>query len=620
MASKRADVFFLLSMLCFMALRYGFVYGENFIQTNNTEIKEISTLPLLVESVSKNNLKVPLIPRKCLLFGLLLLCGDIETCPGPEYMINELHALCRDRGLSFIHQNIRGLHTIFESLCSIIATHNIDIITLSETHLYDSDNLSLYKIDGYDAIFRCRTEGKGGGVCIYIKQQIIWERRDELEKDSIESIWLEIFFQNSHSILLCCVYRPPDSSNYLSKSFNQNLNDILLTITKETIIMGDCNVNYAKENDNKEFKTILSLNGFHQLIKKPTRVTRDSSTIIDIIATNKNNIKTVRVIPSTLSDHEMVACLRKINYKRFPSKTIRCRNFANYDPAALNRDLGNADWEPVYNASNVNQCAAAFNDILETAFNQHAPVINKKIKGRPCPWLNPTLKAKMNDRDKLMRKAKKSGNVEDWLAYKQSRNRCNNSMKKAKANFYKEQLNENSSNPKRFWESIKKVFPSKERATVPNTKNNLNLAKIFSTWFSSVVGKLKRKEMPLKDIIWGEAPKKLRRTAKTFRFEYVSVVFVRKKLKQLKRTKATGLDNLPPSMLKDTADVICKPLCHLINLSLKTGTFPSTWKKARVIPVHKSGKSSLPENYRPISILPAISKVIEKAVHRSYNI
>ena len=89
-------------------------------------------------------------------------------------------------------------------------------------------------------------------------------------KESIENIWVEIFLTNSHSFLFCCVYRPPDSSKHLSKMLHNDLNDPLQSSTKEIIIMGECNVNYANRRDNCEFKSILSLNGSVQLIKQPT--------------------------------------------------------------------------------------------------------------------------------------------------------------------------------------------------------------------------------------------------------------------------------------------------------------------------------------------------------------
>ena len=73
--------------------------------------------------------------------------------------------------------------------------------------------------------------------------------------------------------------------------------------------------------------------------------------------------------------------------------------------------------------------------------------------------------------------------------------------------------------------------------------------------------------------------------------------------------------NLPPGLLKDAACNLSAPLAHLINLSLQTGTFPADWKVAKVVPVHKSGSFSSFDNYRSISILPILSKIIEKAVH-----
>ena len=85
-------------------------------------------------------------------------------------------------------------------------------------------------------------------------------------------------------------------------------------------------------------------------------------------------------------------------------------------------------------------------------------------------------------------------------------------------------------------------------------------------------------------------------------------------LQELKRKKATGIDNLPSNLLKDAAPVISKRLAHIINLSLTTSIFPTEWKEAKITPLFKSGKKSSVENYRPISLLPVISKIAEKIV------
>ena len=86
-------------------------------------------------------------------------------------------------------------------------------------------------------------------------------------------------------------------------------------------------------------------------------------------------------------------------------------------------------------------------------------------------------------------------------------------------------------------------------------------------------------------------------------------------LHNLKRTKAVGLDDIPRRLLVDSEEVVAKPICAIINLSLKSGVVPAVWKAARVIPLFKKRKREDMDNYRPISILPAVSKVLERAVH-----
>ena len=101
-----------------------------------------------------------------------------------------------------------------------------------------------------------------------------------------------------------------------------------------------------------------------------------------------------------------------------------------------------------------------------------------------------------------------------------------------------------------------------------------------------------------------------------FWFEAVSVAFVRAQLRRLKVGKAVGLDNIPARLLKDTAEAVAKPLKIIINASLQSGRVPDDSMAARVIPLFKKGKAEDMDNYRPISILPVLSKIFEGAVHR----
>ena len=226
--------------------------------------------------------------NKSMVMVLLMLCGDIESCPGPFHV--PLEEFINSRGLKVFHHNMRGLFSNFVHVQELFdRCKGVDIMTLSETHIVDrhyDDVEGLFIIDGCKFIKRNRKRGLAGGVAVYIKDNILWKRRYDLETNDIESIWLEIFIAKSKSILIATFYRPPGSSVYLPNDFNKTFNDMLLNGTKENkeiIILGDFNADYLKPNDNKEIKGIFQLFGFKQLIKTATRITKESSTLIDLI-------------------------------------------------------------------------------------------------------------------------------------------------------------------------------------------------------------------------------------------------------------------------------------------------------------------------------------------------
>ena len=103
------------------------------------------------------------------------------------------------------------------------------ILTLSETHMTTNDS-EIYKMGGYQFIHRNRQGGEGGGVAMYISEDIAWKRREDLETDDIESIWIEIDILKGKNFLVGCIYRPPDSSLYLPKDFNTHLSEMVTKV------------------------------------------------------------------------------------------------------------------------------------------------------------------------------------------------------------------------------------------------------------------------------------------------------------------------------------------------------------------------------------------------------
>jgi hypothetical protein len=230
----------------------------------------------------------------------------------------------------------------------------------------------------------------------------------------------------------------------------------------------------------------------------------------------------------------------------------------------------------------------------------------------------------MNNRDGLLRKARKSKDANDWLAYKKIKNRVNNSIKNAKHKHNIEFLKENISKPEKFWKHIKTLFPTKPKKDNSSsnfvvddhkTSNETEIANGFSSFFQSAVSNLKTSSIKFKDFVWS-LPKSLPiKTVHRFKFRYVSVPEVERLLKELNRKKATGIDEIPARLLKDCSYELAIPISHLINVILETSKIPNEFKIGRVAAVYKNGKKSDFNNYRPITMLPVISKIMEKCVY-----
>ena len=224
------------------------------------------------------------------------------------------------------------------------------------------------------------------------------------------------------------------------------------------------------------------------------------------IATNRPaTIAHSTVVQSSISDHDLVACIRKLNHQKFSPKTIKCRNYKSYDPQMMNLDFDHVNWLPVVTAPDVNTALNIFNFIVKDIFDKHAPLIEKRIKGCPCPWINQELKKAMNQRDRLHRKARNSKNEDDWKAYKTLRNKCINLQRKAKGAYHKNKINENRLNPMKFWKAIKDIFPTKAGSNNGNANpasTNRNLANKFRDYFSFAVNELKSKALKLKNCVW----------------------------------------------------------------------------------------------------------------------
>ena len=231
-------------------------------------------------------------------------------------------------------------------------------------------------------------------------------------------------------------------------------------------------------------------------------------------------------------------------------------------------------------------------------------------------------------RDKILAKFKKSRKQCDDQNYKKARNHVQTMIKRKKKNFVLDKLNQNTGKPKELWKSLKSSgLPSKQKPSsslCQEKDGNLSFdpkanTEIFKDFYSNLADNLVKK-LPSPPNKFGiETVKmyyqRLNLGRKTFSLKATSTSAVQQLLEDINPSKSAGLDNLIGKFLRDGASVLAAPISDLCNLSISLSTFPDDCKIAKLKLIYKKESKSEPKNYRPISLLPLISKIMEKIIH-----
>ena len=232
-------------------------------------------------------------------------------------------------------------------------------------------------------------------------------------------------------------------------------------------------------------------------------------------------------------------------------------------------------------------------------------------------------------RDKLYKKFKQSGLETDKHNFKVAKMHLQKMILKKKKSYFEEELGKNRNKPKELWKTLKSLGLSSDKARQSKISLNkdgaiqfeaLENANTFKRFYSELAGGLQEK-LP-------RAPNKFTsQTTKNYyaktscnisndsEFSNVSEEDVKKILLSLDTSKAAGMDQIPAKFLRDGAEVLALPLGNIINLSIKLSTFPEECKIAKLKPTFKKGTRTNSKNYRPFSLLPLLSKTIEKSIH-----
>ena len=228
---------------------------------------------------------------------------DLAT---PMEVQGDLFEPLNKKGLQFIHINARSMFYKLPQIEFIAFKYNPAVISITETWLDESYTSSSIQIAGYNLLRRDRIT-HGGGVCMYIKNTLSYDVRQDLQSEHFEDLWVEILLPHTKPILVGTCYRAPKNKNGID-CIEESINK--MPIDSDTIILGYFNYCLLKSKTN--FTQLLNSHGYSQLIKCPTRVTSNSELLRDhIYVNNENKISQSGVIKTGLSDHFITFCTRK---------------------------------------------------------------------------------------------------------------------------------------------------------------------------------------------------------------------------------------------------------------------------------------------------------------------
>ena len=200
--------------------------------------------------------------------------------------------------------------------------------------------------------------------------------------------------------------------------------------------------------------------------------------------------------------------------------------------------------------------------------------------------------------------------------YKSIKNLVIRSIRSAKRKNYATQIEKSMENHKTFSDTLNLVIGKNKKPSIPNeilvngnfVENDADIASVFIEFFAGILPQLSnaidhREHAALNDVDFSMA------------FNPVTSGEVEEIINSLRANTSSGVDDIPTVVIKILGNVLSGPLVNLTNEHIRSGTFPEEFKFANLVPLHKNGGKANPNNHRPISLLPSISKIFERLLY-----
>jgi Reverse transcriptase (RNA-dependent DNA polymerase) len=499
----------------------------------------------------------------------------------------------------------------FDEFSNITANLSCEAFFITETWLKPSLKSSLVDLPGY---YLHRIGKGGGGVALYIRDDLpskVIASSCPVYNSRPEFLFVEVSVFNE-KVLLCVVYRLP-KIGFLSDL--ENHFSTLLPNYRHVLIMGDFNANLipnTPSDGSRQLRNILKSLGLSALPLKPTFHTSTSESLLDLIIVPDTNkvLNFGQVSIPGISNHDLLFISLQIKTPKPKPQFFRCRNFRTFNENDFIDDASLIPWSDITRYNTVNEKVLFFNNHLIQLYDRHANYKNIRVKHRPSPWMSNEVRSLMARRDCAYRRYKKNkSSIELQEAYKSLRNKTKQTIRNAKIRHAFSVFE--VGDPKKIWSQVKEMGLGNSR----NKENQLSVSlDDLNKHFVScgIYDSTPDSTCP--------PPTLANRVIPPFHFKLVDSKEVYQCIRTAK-PNSKGTDDIPLSLIKRPAflSVIMPALLNIFNSSLLNGEFPECWKSALVRPLPKSTSPKGPADYRPISLLPALSKVLERLVHKQVS-
>lgn len=490
-------------------------------------------------------------------------------------------------------------------------------------HWLKEHELEALKINNYEIVASChRNVSNGGGTLILssnLNKENLKERLDfktfNIEKN-FECCAIEVVCKKD-PIIIACIYRSPsgDIDDFFMKL--DICMEKLINENKNFILAGDFNIDLFVENENcKSFLNMVKSYGAKFAVREATRITNQSSTLIDNFITNMTNFG-VSVSPCNFSDHELI----NLSFNNEVLKTTRTDVFLKRAKKADNLSklrtmLRNEDWLAVLEARTVNDKFNNFLDVFLGSLNASCPIIkSKRSKYNKPDWITSGINKSTQTMRDLRFLAKISNNIDLKRKLKNFSKLYNKVIEASKRQCVAARVRSAKGNSKTLWRIIKDEMGTSGKSNTLNeivTEDDLTLKEpqlivnTFNDYFLNIMSHIKPDSNFSINSDFN---------LNTFFLHEVEQSEVRTVIDSLKNKTTQDIFHISNDIIKSCSDLILIPITDIISCMISTFKFPDRAKFARIIPLKKVKNNNVINNFRPISCLPVFSKIFEKFIN-----